>query len=152
MNHRNALLAQLFRREENFEETLVLTKAWFVDYPDNKTAKTEYAFALTAIRGELSALENSSDSVRLLNLARQMLRDIVTDEAGNYVTTDWKIMSHELILADSIGDRESAQTMAKLILKRYESQPYRRTGTSIYAALAHTILGNRDAAIRKVRS
>ena len=60
-------------------------------------------------------------------------------------------MGSQGILADALGDRESAQTLAKLIIKRYESQPFRRTGTSIHAALAYTVLGDRGTAIEKIQ-
>ncbi|MEE8078782.1 MAG: hypothetical protein V3T18_07280, partial [Pseudomonadales bacterium] len=151
VHQRNSLLAQLLRREVNFSEAVALTTAWFERHPENLSARIAYAFALTAISGELYAQENGSESIRLRNLARQLLRDIVTDEAGNYVFANWWVMSTELILADSLGDRESAQTMARLIIKRYESQPFRRTGTSLHAALAYAILGDRDTAIEKVQ-
>lgn len=59
-------------------------------------------------------------------------------------------MSVELILADTLGDVESAQTLARLIIDRYESQPFRRTGNSLHAALAYTVLGDRDIAIEKI--
>ena len=95
-------------------------------------------------------MDDRSESVRLRNLARPLIRNIVTDETGNYVTTGWWVMSLELILADSLDDPESAQSMAKLIIERYESQPFRRLGSSLHAALAYAILGDRETAIDKV--
>ncbi len=150
LHQRNALSAQLLRREGNFSEALTLTRAWFEGHPENPSANVEYAFTLTQSSNERSALDDRSESVRLRTLARPLLRDIVTDEAGNYVYANWWVMSLELILADSLDDPESAQSMAKLIIERYESQPFRRLGNSLHAALAYAILGDRETAIDKV--
>ncbi len=162
IHQRNALSAQLLRREGNFAEGVAFTKTWFESYPENRTAKIQYIFALTAFSGELSAQQDTSEATRVRKLARRLLRDVVTNEAGNYdVITDvpamglvlmdnWWVISEELNLADALGDRESAQRLARLIIQRYESQPFRRTGNSLHAALAYAILGDRDTAIDKL--
>jgi hypothetical protein len=109
--------------------------------------------------GELSEPE----ATRSRALARQLLSDIVRGEAGSYqmvvdtpamglvLMEDWWVMSAELILADALGDVEDARAMARLIIDRYESQLFRRTGNSLHAALAYTVLGDRDTAIEKIQ-
>jgi len=74
-----------------------------------------------------------------------------TPAMGLVLMEDWWVMSAELILLDALGDFKNAQTVARLIIDRYESQLFRRTGNSLYAALAYTVLGDRDTAIEKVQ-
>ena len=162
IHQRNALSAQLLRREGNFPAAVAFTKTWFESYAENQTAKIQYVFALAALSGRLSSQANTGEAMRLRKLARRLLTDIVTNEAGNYYLIadipemglvfmeEWWVMSEELILADALGDRESAQRLARLIIERYESQPFRRTGNSLHAALAYAILGERDTTIAKV--
>ena len=143
VHRRNAFLTRLLRKEEKFSAAIVLTKTWFEDYPKNPLAKIEYAISLAASRHETSAQENSNESTQRLGLARQLLHDFVTDDTGNYfMFADANLMSVELTLADAMDDHKNAQSLANLIIQRYESQPFRRTGTSIHAALAYTVWEN----------
>ena len=159
LHQRNALSAQLLRREGNFSDALAFTRVWFEGHSENQIAKIQHAFTLIYVSGELSGPE----ATRSRELARQLLSDFVTDETGSYhvvvdtpamglvLMEDWWVMSAELILADALGDVKNAQTMARLIIDRYETQLFRRTGNSLHAALAYTILGDRDTAIEKVQ-
>ncbi|MCZ6642993.1 MAG: hypothetical protein O7F71_15560, partial [Gammaproteobacteria bacterium] len=158
LHQRNALSAQLLRSEGNLSDALALTRAWFEGHSENPIAKIQHAFTLTYVSGGLSGPETK----RSRELARELLSDIVSSDAGGYLDVvdipemglvlmeEWWVMSVELILADTLGDVESAQTLARLIIDRYESQPFRRTGNSLHAALAYTVLGDRDIAIEKI--
>jgi TolB-like protein len=148
---RNALSAQLLRREGNSADAWALTRTWVEAHPNSRRAKIEYAFTLATVAREFAGEEKEGESIRLVKQARQLLDDFIKNEAGDYVLADRWIMSLGLILADSLGDREGVQALAELVIKQYESQPFRRTGISLHVALAYALLGERDTAIEKIQ-